>query len=75
VYDVQDADFVYSCNNPAITIKADTKIKSRTKININVSSKDSKDAKGLAQQGSKHAMLTVACPAMTSCKWCFYLEL
>ena len=52
-------------------IKADTKVKARAKINITVSAASGKDAGG---KQSKHAMLTIACPAVTSCRWCFYLE-
>lgn len=75
---VQDCDFMYSCNNSVFAIKADAKVKARAKINITVSianSKDTgKDAAKSSKQQSKHAMLTIACPTQTSCKWCYYLE-
>ena len=76
---MQDCEFTYSCNNPLFTIKADTKVKARAKINITVSAASSKDAgkdaaKNSSSKQSKHAMLTIACPAVTPCKWCFYLE-
>jgi hypothetical protein len=79
---VQDCEFTYSCNNPAFAVKADTKAKARAKMNITVSIANGKEAvkhggnQPVKHGGnqSKHAMLTIACPAQTSCKWCYYLE-
>lgn len=73
---MQDCDFTYSSNNPTFVIKADGKVKARALVNITVSiAKDTgKDAAKASSTPSKHAMLTIACPTQTSCKWYYYLE-
>ena len=67
----QEAEFLYSIDNPAFTVaKPSEKIPSKKPTSISVSFKPD-PAKGATQRTGK---LTVACPSQTSSPWVFYLQ-